>query len=143
MLMFTLGIFGVFSLRGQPLSFAEPAFTVIVGLSKVGKKRTQLTHNEARYKTLCSVNGPTSCKLHKSNASLNDEHQTERTSALRSDDSRLTFKSAKGERRRKRKHVAAEVGLGPEAYHKVTLKIRITTIDLSPAAPCFCGSRTT
>lgn len=53
---------------------------------------------------------------------LNDEHQTERTSALRSDDSGLTFKSAKGERRRKRKHVAVEVGLGPEglledSYH--------------------------
>lgn len=130
MSMFTFGIFGVFSLRGQSLSFEEPAFTAIVGLSKVGKKRTQSTLSEARYKTLCSVNGPTSCKLHMSNAILNDEHQTERTSARRSDDSGLTFKSAKGERRRKRKHVAVEVGLGPEAYYKVSLKIRITTIDL-------------
>lgn len=51
MSMFTVGIFGVFSLRGQSLSFEEPEFTVIVGFSKVGKKRTQITHSEARYET--------------------------------------------------------------------------------------------
>lgn len=41
MTMFTLSIFSVLGLRDQSLSYEEPVFTLLVGLCKVGKKRTK------------------------------------------------------------------------------------------------------